>query len=51
MMTIRVYAVRSDGTSTTIRERRTHRPDDWERVSAGYPPCSCARCVERRAGR
>lgn len=44
MMTIRVYAVRADGRTSTIRERREIQPAQGVPWSLAYPPCSCPRC-------
>lgn len=44
MMTIKVYAVHPDGSTTTIRERRQFRDTDPPSVGPGFPPCICPRC-------
>ncbi|MCP9958979.1 MULTISPECIES: hypothetical protein [Streptomyces] len=43
-MTLRVYRVRPDGTTTTIRERREVEPANDIPLSPMFPPCSCPRC-------
>jgi hypothetical protein len=44
VMTIRVYEVRADGTTTTIRERREIDPPKGVPATLAYPPCRCPRC-------
>ncbi|WP_175412025.1 hypothetical protein [Streptomyces sp. TRM64462] len=44
-MTMRVYAVRPDGTIATIRERVTVRDTDPPPQGPGFPPCICPRCA------
>lgn len=48
-MTIRVYAVRPDGSTVTVQERRRIEPNDGPPATLRYPPCSCSRCAAREA--
>ncbi|WP_175409725.1 hypothetical protein [Streptomyces sp. TRM64462] len=43
-MTMRVYAVRADGTTETIRERREFRDTDRQSPGPVNPPCICPHC-------
>ncbi|WP_228980322.1 hypothetical protein [Streptomyces sp. DH12] len=43
-MTIKVYEVRKDGTTATVRERQDVEPAADAPVSMAYPPCTCPRC-------
>ncbi|MFF8385033.1 hypothetical protein ACF053_15495 [Streptomyces kanasensis] len=48
-ISLRVYLVHSDGTTTTVRDRREYEPDAPPPPDGlAYPPCSCARCAEGR---
>ncbi|UUS31581.1 MULTISPECIES: hypothetical protein [Streptomyces] len=51
-ISLRVYRVGPDGTTTTVLDRRAYEPDDRPPPLDGlaYPPCSCARCAEGRTG-
>lgn len=51
MMTIRVYEVRADGSTTTIQQRKEIEPAKEVPATLAYPPCSCPRCGEREGGR
>jgi hypothetical protein len=45
VMTIKVYAVRPDGTTRTIRQQEKVEPTTLLcAVSGSFPPCSCPRC-------
>ncbi|MEV5447016.1 hypothetical protein AB0N23_31405 [Streptomyces sp. NPDC052644] len=44
-MFLRVYAVRPDGTTTVVREKREVQPADRVPATLQYPPCSCPRCA------
>ncbi|WOI58591.1 hypothetical protein [Streptomyces fradiae] len=43
-MSLRVYAVRPDGTTTVVREQREILPADHVPTTLQYPPCACPRC-------
>ncbi len=43
-MTLRVYSVRADGTTTTVQEQREIPPLDHVPTTLQYPPCACPRC-------
>jgi hypothetical protein len=50
-MTLRVYRVRPDGSTVTVRERREIEPADDVPWAQALPPCSCPRCTSRVADR
>ncbi|MEU2181218.1 hypothetical protein [Streptomyces thermolilacinus] len=43
-MTLRVYSVRADGTTTTVREQQEIEPVPEIPATLSYPPCTCPRC-------
>lgn len=47
-MTMMVYRVRSDGTTTMIRERHEVAPADPPPPVLTFPPCTCPRCGSRK---